>query len=158
MASGTPTGRRCTWSGEVSDRAIEIRALAWVPRGGAQERSFWVLPEHEASLRSHLDVERRFRKVVPIGIAVGGVVAVGAAVTRHALVVLACVLILAITILVLPVPNPVTGSDLGIRGGRRLVRGLAAVMVAVAISVGVMVSIRGSGGDSRRGGAGGARP
>jgi hypothetical protein len=140
---------RCAWSGERSDRLIEL-AVPSVDRIGRHRGSttVHVLPEHEAALRAHLDLGRRYGSRFLIGMVVLGLFAFGAAMApafdrslEPVAIPVAGLLIglMGLLIIALPFTTPETSAFFGLRRSIRIAR----VLGALTLILGAWIAIAG---------------
>jgi hypothetical protein len=140
---------RCAWSGERSDRLIEL-AVPSVDRIGRHRGStaVHVLPEHEAALRAHLDLGRRYGSRFLIGMVVLGLAAFAAAMApafdrslEPVAIPVAGMLIglMGLLIIALPFTTPETSAYFGLRRSIRIAR----VLGALTVILGAWIAIAG---------------
>lgn len=133
------SSRRCAWSGEASDRLIEV-AIPSVDRIGRHRGSttVHVLPEHESALRAHIDLGRRYGSRFLVAMIILGIAAFAIAMApvvdqswAPTVVPIAGVLIgiMGLLMVALPFTTPETSAFFGLRRSIRIARVLGALML-----------------------------
>lgn len=135
----TATTGRCAWSGEQSDRLMEV-VIPSVDRIGRHRGStkLQVLPEHESALRAHIDLGRRYGSRFLIGMIALGVAAFAIAMapainasSAPTAVPLSGGLIglMGVLMVALPFTTPETSGFFGLRRSIRIARVLGVLML-----------------------------
>lgn len=139
---------RCAWSGEQSDRLIEV-PIPSVDRIGRHRGSttVHVLPEHEAALRAHVDLGRRYGSRFLLAFIILGIAAFATAMApaidpslAPTVVPIAGVLIglMGLLIIVLPFSTPETSAFFGLRRSIRIARVLGVLMLILGAWIAIV--------------------
>lgn len=138
---------RCAWSGERSDRLIEV-SLPATDRFGRRTGTLTahVLPEHEAELRAHADRVHRHGAPFLVAVIVLGLLAFVLAIAGSlgsvdpVAVPLSGVATAGIGLLfvLFPFTTPETSGFFGIRRSIVIARSLGAVLVAMGLAIAVL--------------------
>ena len=139
---------RCLWTGERSDRAIEITVPAADRFGRPSEpKTFTVLPEHEADLRAFADLAQRTGRAflltivgLTVSMVVVGVLGSTGVISNAASswgVGLGC-MGMGLLMIALPFATPETTAAFGVRRSILIARVAGVVVAGVGLAIGLM--------------------